>query len=52
MKTAAVLGYSGGKCKDLSDIVVHFPIDDMQISEDMQLVVGHMIMRWLRANAD
>lgn len=52
VKTAAVLGYSGGKCKELADIVVHFPIDDMQISEDMQLVVGHMIMKWLRANAD
>lgn len=45
MKTAAILGYSGGKAKTLSDLVIHFAIDDMQIAEDMQLVVGHMLMR-------
>lgn len=50
VKTAAVLGFSGGEAKALADIPIHFPIDDMQISEDMQLVVGHMIMRWLRQN--
>ena len=50
VKSAAVLGYSGGKAKGLADIPIHFPIDHMQIAEDMQLVVGHMIMRWLRAN--
>lgn len=50
IKSCAILGYSGGKSKALADIVVHFPIDDMQISEDMQLVVGHMLMQWLHAN--
>ena len=29
---------------------IHFAIEDMQISEDLQLVVGHMIMQWLYAN--
>ena len=23
------------------------PMDDMQIAEDMQLVVGHLLMKWL-----
>ncbi len=50
IKSCAILGYSGGKSKALADIVVHFAIDDMQISEDMQLVVGHMLMQWLYAN--
>lgn len=50
IRSCAILGYSGGKSKALADIVVHFPIDDMQISEDMQLVVGHMLMQWLHAN--
>lgn len=50
IKSCAILGYKGGKSKGLADIVVHFPIDDMQISEDMQLVVGHMLMQWLYAN--
>jgi D-sedoheptulose 7-phosphate isomerase len=43
----AVLGYSGGKCKALADVAIHFPVDDMQIAEDLQLVVGHMLMQWL-----
>ncbi|MGZ0080410.1 SIS domain-containing protein [Methylomonas sp. YC3] len=47
VKTYAILGYSGGKCKDLADVSIHFPIDDMQIAEDMQLIVGHMLMQWL-----
>ena len=47
MKTFAVLGYSGGVCLDLAQVSIHFPIDDMQISEDLQLVVGHMCMQWL-----
>lgn len=49
MKTFAVLGYSGGKARTLVDIPIHFPVDDMQISEDLQLVVGHMVMQWLMA---
>ncbi len=47
VKTCAILGFSGGKSKDLADLVIHFPIDDMQISEDLQLVVGHMCMQSL-----
>ena len=47
MKTFAILGYSGGKALALADTAVHFPIHDMQIAEDMQLMVGHMIMQWL-----
>ncbi len=50
IKSYAILGYSGGKCKSLADVAIHFPVDDMQISEDLQLVVGHMLMQWLYAN--
>lgn len=50
MKTYAILGYSGGKAKEMADVPIHFAIDDMQISEDLQLVVGHMIMQWLYRN--
>ena len=50
MQSIALLGYSGGQCKSSADMVLHFEIDDMQISEDMQLVVGHMIMKHLHAN--
>jgi D-sedoheptulose 7-phosphate isomerase len=47
METFAILGYGGGKCKELAQIPIHFAIDDMQVAEDMQLVVGHLIMQWL-----
>jgi D-sedoheptulose 7-phosphate isomerase len=50
VRSFAVLGYSGGRAKALADVPIHFAIDDMQISEDLQLVVMHMIMQWLYAN--
>ena len=46
----AILGYSGGKAAKLADVPIHFAVDDMQIAEDMQLVVGHMTMQWLYQN--
>lgn len=49
MKTFAILGFSGGKARSLVDVPIHFPVDDMQISEDLQLIVGHMVMQWLMA---
>lgn len=47
MISYAVLGYSGGKAKALADVPIHFAIDDMQIAEDAQMAVGHMLMQWL-----
>jgi D-sedoheptulose 7-phosphate isomerase len=47
MKTFAILGFSGGKCKDLAQTSLHFPVDDMQIAEDLQTVVGHICMQRL-----
>lgn len=50
MKTYAILGFNGGKCKTLADVPIHFPVHDMQIAEDLQMVVGHMLMQWLYVN--
>jgi len=50
VKSYAILGYSGGKAKAMADVPIHFPVDDMQLSEDLQLIVGHMIMQWMYAN--
>jgi D-sedoheptulose 7-phosphate isomerase len=49
LRSFAILGYSGGKAKALADVPIHFAVDDMQISEDLQMMVGHMIMQWLMA---
>jgi len=50
VKTYAILGYTGGEAKAVADVPIHFPVNDMQLSEDLQLVVGHMIMQWLYQN--
>jgi len=50
MKTVAILGYSGGKCLPIADLALHFAVDDMQVSEDMQLIAGHMVTQWLLEN--
>lgn len=46
VKSYAILGFSGGKSKALADVPIHFAIDDMQIAEDLQLIVGHMLMQY------
>lgn len=46
----AILGFDGGKAKQLADHSIHVAIADMQIAEDMQLVIGHIITRWLAQN--
>jgi len=47
MKTFAILGYSGGRCKELAQHPIHFEVNDMQIAEDLQMIVGHICMQWL-----
>jgi D-sedoheptulose 7-phosphate isomerase len=50
VKSYAILGFTGGKAKECADVAIHFPVNDMQIAEDLQLVVGHMLMQWLYEN--
>lgn len=50
VRSYAILGYSGGRAKAAADVAIHFAVDDMQLAEDMQLVVGHMLMQWLYEN--
>ena len=47
VKTWAIVGYSGGKCLNKAHQCIHFKVDDMQIAEDTQLIVGHLCMQWL-----
>jgi D-sedoheptulose 7-phosphate isomerase len=50
IKSYAVLAYSGGQCRQLANVAIHFPVADMQIGEDLQLIIGHMLMQWLAAH--
>ncbi len=46
--SAAILGFSGGSSKNFVDLPIHLEINDMQMAEDIQIIIGHMIMKWLR----
>lgn len=49
--TCGILGFSGGAALHLVDEAIHFPLDDMEMAEDLQMVVGHCVKRRLRAAA-
>lgn len=42
--TIAIVGYRGGKMKEMADYSIHVDIDDMQISEDLHMVLDHMMV--------
>ena len=46
----AIVAFGGGECKQLANEAIHFSIDDMQIAEDTQLIIGHLCMQWLSNN--
>ena len=50
MHSYAIIAFNGGQCKQLADQAIHFPINDMQIAEDTQLIIGHLCMQWLNNN--
>jgi len=50
MISFAILGFTGGKCLALANHPIYFPVNDMQVSEDLQMMVGHMVMQWLSQN--
>ena len=45
--TIGLTGYSGGKVKQISKYNVHIPVDDMQITEDLHMVLDHCMMKIL-----
>jgi D-sedoheptulose 7-phosphate isomerase len=45
--TLAFLGFDGGKAKGLADLCLHFPVHDMQITEDLHMMASHLLLRSL-----
>lgn len=45
--TIGLTGYSGGKVMQLCKYNVHIPLDDMQITEDLHMVLDHCMMKVL-----
>lgn len=45
--TVGLTGYNGGKLREIAQYSVHIPIDDMQITEDLHMVLDHCMMKIL-----
>jgi D-sedoheptulose 7-phosphate isomerase len=45
--TVAFCGYKGGKVKDIADLVIHAPINDMEVTEDIHIIIFHAIKQVL-----
>lgn len=46
-KTLALVGYDGGRLKQIASQTVWVPSCDMQLCEDVHLMFGHMVMKEL-----
>lgn len=47
MKTFAILGFDGGEAKKIVNNFIHFPLNDMQVVEDLQMFIFHLCSKWL-----
>jgi D-sedoheptulose 7-phosphate isomerase len=45
LTTYGIYGYDGGLALANTDYPFHIPVNDMQISEDLQLIIFHIIMQ-------
>lgn len=43
-KAIGLTGYDGGKLRELADISLHVPVNSMQITEDLHMVLDHLMM--------
>ena len=44
IKTIGITGYDGGKLAKIVDVSFNVPVDDMQITEDIHLILDHLMM--------
>lgn len=43
--TACLVGYDGGKLKQIAEQCIHININDMQVAEDVHMILVHCVMR-------
>ncbi|MFC5700645.1 SIS domain-containing protein [Cohnella faecalis] len=43
-ETIGLVGYNGGKLKQIASASIHVPIDDMQKVEDVHMIMDHLMM--------
>lgn len=49
--TIGLSGYDGGKLKQMARYNIHVPVDDMQITEDLHMVLDHCMMKILSSDS-
>lgn len=49
--TIALVGYDGGKLKELADHYIHVNVNNMQIAEDIHMILDHLMM-YVLVNSD
>ena len=46
--TFCLTGFDGGRLKNVTNMAVHVPCDDMQICEDCHLIITHTVVKMLK----
>jgi D-sedoheptulose 7-phosphate isomerase len=41
--TVAFCGFKGGRIKEIADLVIHVPIQDMEVTEDAHIIIFHAL---------
>ena len=48
-KVIGLTGFSGGKLRELADVALHIPCESYEESEDLHMILTHMIVCWFKA---
>ena len=46
--TIGITGYDGGRLREMASLSVNAKIDDMQVSEDIHMILDHLVMSVVR----
>ena len=46
-KTIALVGFDGGKMKQIADYCIHVKVNNMQIAEDIHMIMDHLMVSCL-----
>jgi len=47
-KTIALVGYDGGRMRQIADYCIHVNVNNMQIAEDVHMIMDHIMMYTLK----
>jgi D-sedoheptulose 7-phosphate isomerase len=50
VKTIAMTGFNGGKISEMADISVQVPVQDMEVTEDIHMVIFNIIKKEMQAH--